>query len=112
MKYYHLYYIYWANGESGATGSYDIAQSTNKADIDKIIADNNLNVIPAEKLERGQSNVFVLLEFEPNFPEYFNQDKLEAALEEERQIKEELEFTRKAAEDLLEELNNIDWGKR
>ena len=105
MKYYHLYYIYWNNGESGACGTYDIAQSTNKADIDKIIADNHLDVVT--NVERGQSNVFVLQEFEPHFPEYFKPDMLQAALDEEKQLKEEDEFISKASEELLKEL----WGK-
>ena len=102
MKYYSLYYIYWNNGESGACGTYDIAQSTNKADIDKIIAENNLDVVT--EVERGQSNVFVFQEFEPTFPEYFRQDMLDAALSEDQHYKEETEFISAASEELYKKL--------
>jgi len=102
MKYYRLYYIYWNDGESGASGIYDIAQSTNKTDIDKIIAENNLDVVT--EVERGQSNVFVFQEFEPTFPEYFRQYMLDAALSKDKQYKEETEFISTASEELYKKL--------
>lgn len=86
MKYYELKYIAENDGETGAGTSYNIARSTNKADIDKIIADNNLEVVT--KLERGQAHVFLLTEFEPNFPTYFEPDVLAAAIKADKEWKE------------------------
>lgn len=86
MKYYELKYVAENNGETGAGTTYNIARSTNKADIDKIIADNNLKVVT--KLERGQAHVFLLTEFEPNFPTYFEPDVLAAAIKADKEWKE------------------------
>ena len=77
MKYYVLQYIQSNNGESGAGRSYNIAMSSNRDFIDKVIRDNNLDV--KTTLERGESQVFLLAEYEPICPEYFNKDNLELA---------------------------------
>ena len=87
MTVYQLTYIYENNGESGACRSYNIAQTTNKEIIEKIIRDNNLTTV--DHLERGQSHVFLFNYFEPNFPEYVNDDMLKYALEEDKEYKEE-----------------------
>lgn len=92
MKYFVLQYIQSNDGESGACRSYDIARSINKDFIDKIIKDNNLNV--KTTLERGESQVFLLTEYEPTYPEYFNKDQLELAfkdLEEDKIARDEYE---------------------
>lgn len=78
MKYYVLEYVQSNNGETGVGRTYDIARSTNKAYIDKIIKDNNLEV--KTTLERGESQVFLLTEYDPTYLEYFNKDQLELAL--------------------------------
>ena len=78
MKYYALEYVQSNNGETGASRTYDIARSTNKAYIDKIIKDNNLEV--KTTLDRGESQVFLLTEYDPTYLEYFNKDQLELAL--------------------------------
>lgn len=78
MKIFELSYIRHNNGETGATSSYNIAQSTNEEVILDIINKNHLNYVT--ELERGQEHVFLLSSWEPNIEPYFNEDYLKAAI--------------------------------
>ena len=78
MKIFQLSYVYSNNGETGATSSIDIAQSTNEEVIIDIINKNHLNYVT--ELKRGEAHVFLLTSWEPNFEPYFYQDKLETAI--------------------------------
>ena len=87
MTIYRLYYVYANNGESGACSTFHIAETADKAAVEKIIKDNNLTVVT--DLQRGQHHVFVFDWYNPMIPEYIDKDSLKLALKEDAEYKEE-----------------------
>ena len=85
MKIYELEYVSSYNPETGAVDSCKIMRTTDKAKLDKVIADHQLKVIT--DLQPGHHNVFAVTEFEPRFDEYFDEEALELCIKEDQEYK-------------------------
>lgn len=81
MTIYRLYFILSNNAETGSMTTIDIAESTNKQDIDAIISDYALTNVKSEA-DRGEHHIFIYDSYTPIFSPYFNGDKLNDILKE------------------------------